>query len=145
MSFTRSLHPPGGAAALTAVIGGQSVANLGLVFPFAPVALNAVILVVMGIGFHNLARRQYPHFSVPAPVNMHLTADVPSLLRVGFQEADVDAALSKLGENFDIDRGDLNRLLREVSLQAGIRARRPLLCSNILSKDVIFGGQTPQG
>ncbi|WP_318609068.1 HPP family protein [Mesorhizobium sp. BAC0120] len=137
MSFTRSLHPPGGAAALTAVIGGQSVASLGFLFPFAPVALNAAVLVAMGIGFHNLARRQYPHFAAPAPVNTHLTADVPSQLRVGFREADVDAALSTLGETFDIDRGDLDRLLREVAFQAGIRSRGPLLCSDVMSRDVV--------
>jgi CBS domain-containing membrane protein len=33
MSVTRSLHPPGGAAALTAVLGGQAVASWGLWFP----------------------------------------------------------------------------------------------------------------
>ncbi|MFC5843737.1 HPP family protein [Aminobacter ciceronei] len=137
MSFTRSLHPPGGAIALTAVIGGPSITALGFEFPFIPVALNAAILVAMGIGFHKLSRRQYPHFPTPAPTNTHLTADVPSQLRVGIQEADVDAVLSRLGETLDIDRGDLNRLLREVSLQASIRSHGPLLCSDIMSRDVV--------
>jgi CBS domain-containing membrane protein len=143
MSLTRSLHPPGGAAALTAVIGGQSVTSLGFAFPI-PVALNAAVLVAMGIGFHKLARRQYPHLAIPTPTNTHLTADVPPQLRSGYQEADVDAALSVLGETFDIDRGDLNRLVREVSLQAAIRARGPLLCSDIMSRDVISVGKDVQ-
>src|SRR5690606_419609 len=39
MSLTRSLHPPGGAAALTAVIGGLAVSRAGFWFPFVPVAI----------------------------------------------------------------------------------------------------------
>lgn len=137
MSFTRSLHPPGGAAALTAVIGGQAITDLGFLFPFVPVALNAAVLAAMGIAFHKLARRPYPHPPASAPINTHRTADEPPQLRVGFQDADVDAALSNLGETFDIDRGDLNRLLHEVSLQAAVRVRGPLRCSDIMSKDVV--------
>ncbi|RVD70880.1 hypothetical protein EN751_18360, partial [Mesorhizobium sp. M4A.F.Ca.ET.029.04.2.1] len=41
MSFTRCLHPPGGAAALTAVLGGPAVVSAGFLFPFVPVALNS--------------------------------------------------------------------------------------------------------
>ena len=36
MSFTRCLHPPGGAAALTAVLGGPVVAGWGFSFSFRP-------------------------------------------------------------------------------------------------------------
>jgi hypothetical protein len=39
---------------------------------------------------------------------------VPAPLRAGFQGADVDAALARLGETFDIDRAELDRLLSEV-------------------------------
>ena len=48
MSILRCLHPPGGAAALTGVIGGPAVAAAGFMFPFVPVALNAVALVALG-------------------------------------------------------------------------------------------------
>src|SRR5690606_39645133 len=37
MSLTRSLHPPGGAAALTAVIGGAAVTRAGFWFPLVPI------------------------------------------------------------------------------------------------------------
>ena len=57
MSFTRCLHPPGGAAALTAILGGPAVAKAGFLFPFMPVALNATLLVALGYGFHALSRR----------------------------------------------------------------------------------------
>ncbi|MBA3817780.1 MAG: HPP family protein, partial [Deltaproteobacteria bacterium] len=48
MSFLRCLHPPGGAAALTAVLGGPVVTTAGLVFPLVPVGLNSLILVALG-------------------------------------------------------------------------------------------------
>lgn len=136
MSVTRSLHPPGGAAALTGVIGGPAVTDLGFLYPFVPVALNMMVLVGFAIVFHRLARRAYPHVPAP-PVNTHLTADAPAPLRAGFQGADVDAALARLGETFDIDRADLDRLLREVSLQAAQRTRGPLACRDIMSRDVV--------
>ncbi|RUW97599.1 HPP family protein [Mesorhizobium sp. M00.F.Ca.ET.151.01.1.1] len=136
MSFTRCLHPPGGAAALTAVLGGPAVISAGFLFPFVPVALNSTILVALGFLFHNLARRNYPHVAAP-PANSHGTADPPAQQRAGFQPEDIDAALTALDETFDIDRDDLERLLRQVELQAMVRSHRTLLCEDIMSRDVI--------
>ncbi|MFU0504801.1 HPP family protein [Pseudaminobacter sp. NGMCC 1.201702] len=138
MSFTRSLHPPGGASALTAVLGGPAVASMGFLYPFIPVALNSMLLLALGFIFHKLSRRGYPHMSVPVPVNTHGTLDPPAQLRVGFREEDVDAALATLGETFDINRNDLDRLLREVELQTTIRSHRTLLCEDVMSRDVIY-------
>lgn len=136
MSFTRCLHPPGGAAALTAVLGGPAVISAGFLFPFVPVALNSTILVTLGFIFHRLARRSYPHVHAPV-ANSHGTADPPAEQRVGFRPEDVDAALGALDETFDIDRDDLERLLRQVELQAMVRAHRTLLCKDIMSRDVV--------
>lgn len=137
MSFTRSLHPPGGAAALTAVLGGPAIAHWGLLFPLVPVALNSCVLVALGLAFHRLSRRSYPHVTVAAPANDHGTTDLPSSRRVGFDERDIDAALSSLDETFDIDRGDLGRLLRQVELESLLRSNGEILCRDIMSKDVI--------
>lgn len=137
MSFTRCLHPPGGAAALTAVLGGPAVISAGFLFPFVPVALNSILLVALGYGFHRLARRNYPHVPVAAPANSHGTSDPPAQSRVGFRSEDIDAALGALDETFDIDRSDLDRLLRQVELQAMVRAHKAVLCEDIMSRDVI--------
>ena len=137
MSFTRCLHPPGGAAALTAVLGGPAVAASGFLFPFVPVALNSVLLVALGFCFHRLSRRAYPHVPVAAPVNPHRTADLPPRMRVGIRSDDVDAALAALQEIFDIDRDDIERLVRQVEMQALIRAHGALRCADIMSRDVI--------
>ncbi|PDT02867.1 hypothetical protein CO666_18515 [Rhizobium chutanense] len=144
MSFTRCLHPPGGAAALTAVLGGPVVAGWGFLFPFVPVALNSCILVGLGLLFHKLSRRNYPHV-VPKPAeNTHRTIDLPSAVRVGFREEDVDAALAALDETFDIDRADLGRLLQQVELQAAIRSNGKINCADIMSRDVIAIGEAAE-
>ena len=137
MSFTKSLHPPGGAAALTAVIGGAAVMKTGFWFPFIPVALNSVILVGLGLAFHRMARRQYPHRPPSAVVNPHKTADAPASLRVGFSKEDIDAALGDLNETLDINRGDIDTLLRQVELRALLRTRGEATCGDVMSRDVI--------
>jgi CBS domain-containing membrane protein len=136
MSLTRSLHPPGGAAALTAVLGGPVVAGWGLLFPLVPVALNSFILVAVGIAFHKLSRRNYPHVAAQ-PANVHQTRDLPANMRVSFRDEDIDAALGKMHETFDIDRSDIGRLLREIELQATIRAHGDIRCADLMSRDVI--------
>lgn len=140
MSLTRSLHPPGGAAALTALIGGPAVTSAGFLFPLFPVCLNSIILVLLGIAFHKISRRNYPHVPLAAAVNTHGTRDLPPALRVGFRAEDVDAALSELHETLDIDRADLDRLLRQVESKALIRTHRALTCGEIMSRDVITVG-----
>lgn len=137
MSLTRSLHPPGGAAALTAVIGGAAVTRAGFWFPLVPIAINSMILVAVGMLFHRIAGRQYPHRQAVAPVNTHKTADPPAAFRVGFNTEDIDAAVASLNETLDISRADLDTLLRQVELQALLRQRGELTCADIMSRDVV--------
>ncbi|WP_273727606.1 HPP family protein [Brucella gallinifaecis] len=137
MSFGRCLHPPGGAAALTAVIGGPAVTGLGYQFAFIPVGLNSIMLVVLGIAFHKLTRRKYPHLPAAAPLNTHKTSDLPAPLRVGFNSDDVNKALQTVDETFDIDPSDLDRLLRQVEMEALVRTHGKLQAKDIMSRDVI--------
>ena len=132
MSFLRCLHPPGGAAALIAAFGGPGVLSAGLLFPLVPVGLNAVMLVALGWVFHKVSRRSYPHRSVAAPAR-----DQAVTRRVGFRPEDIDSALETMGETFDIDREDIERLLREVETRALVRANPDLVCADIMSSDVI--------
>lgn len=140
MSLTRSLHPPGGAAALTALIGGPAVTSSGYLFPLFPVCINSVILVALGIAFHKISRRNYPHVHVAPPLNTHATADLPATIRVGIKPEDVDAALVDLGETLDIDRSDLDRLLQQVERHALVRSHGDLTCGEVMSRDVVTIG-----
>jgi CBS domain-containing membrane protein len=137
MSLARCLHPPGGAAALTAVLGGPVVESFGYWFPLVPMALNSILLVGLGVLFHKLSRRHaYPHKAAPQP-STHRTQDVPPQRRVSFRPEDIDAALAALHETFDIDRTDLEQILRQVEQQALLRTHGELQCRDLMSRDVI--------
>jgi len=61
MQITRTLHPPGGATALIAVIGSEKIQAIGYWFVLSPVLSGAVILLVVALLFNNLTtRRIYP-------------------------------------------------------------------------------------
>jgi len=65
MSLARCVHPPGGAVALTAVLGGPAITYAGFAFALAPVAFNSLVLVGVGLAFNNSTRRQYPRLPSP--------------------------------------------------------------------------------
>jgi len=136
MSLLRCLHPPGGAAALTAALGGPLVSAYGLSFAFVPVGLNALVLTLLGVLFHRFSSHSYPHRPM-AVANPHGTKDLPASQRIGFNEADIDAALGDLGEAFDIDRGDLDQLLRRVEMHALSRSHGLPRCADIMSRDIV--------
>lgn len=110
MSLLRCLHPPGGAAALTAVIGGAAVNQAGFGFALAPVGINSVALVLIGIAYHKATRHSYPH--QPA---------APRPAPLGLRQADIDAALAEMDESFDISRADLDALLLRAEAHAARR------------------------
>ncbi len=63
MLATKTLHPPGGATALIAVIGGVKVHNLGFLYAFLPAGAGAVILLVVALLVNNLSKhRKYPEY-----------------------------------------------------------------------------------
>lgn len=137
MSLARCLHPPGGAAALVAVLGGPSVAAAGIKFAFLPVAANSAALVLLGWLFHKASRHRYPHWHGKKPENPHGTSDPLPETRVGFNSRDVDAALADIGETFDIDRDDLDMLLRRIELRAVSRQRGDPRCEDVMSRDLV--------
>lgn len=134
MSVLRCLHPPGGAAALVAAFGGPAVVSTGIFFPLIPVGLNAALLVLLGWAFHKAAGRSYPH---KAATSTRPAETAVGTRRVGFRPEDIDSALERMGETFDIGRDDIDRLLREVETRALVRTNPELTCADIMSQNVI--------
>ena len=63
MLATKTLHPPGGATALIAVIGGTKIHNLGFLYAFIPAGMGAIILLVIALLVNNLSKsRKYPEY-----------------------------------------------------------------------------------
>jgi len=136
MSATRCLHPPGGAMAMSIALAGTGTASAGARFFLAPVALDAVALVLVGWAFHRLVSgHAYPHR--PPPAAPRPTRDPAPTERVGFRAEDIDAVLADLGEAFDISRADLALLLRQVEARALTREHGDLTSGEIMSRDVL--------
>lgn len=63
MYYLKCIHPPGGATALTAVIGGESVHQLGYQFLLTPVLLDLTIILSVAWLFNYLFYwRRYPAY-----------------------------------------------------------------------------------
>lgn len=61
MIITDTVHPPGGATALIAVIGGSQVHQLGFWYTLAPAGLGALVLLLIALLVNNVPRdRRYP-------------------------------------------------------------------------------------
>ena len=63
MHVTKTLHPPGGATALIAVIGGKTIHAIGYWYVLVPAGLGALILLIVALLVNNLPKsRRYPEF-----------------------------------------------------------------------------------
>jgi CBS-domain-containing membrane protein len=65
MHATKTLHPPGGATALIAVIGGNKVHALGFLYALMPAGGGALIMLLIALIVNNIPKsRRYPEFWV---------------------------------------------------------------------------------
>ncbi|CAK0773994.1 CBS domain-containing membrane protein [Gammaproteobacteria bacterium] len=61
MHATRTLHPPGGATALIAVIGSEGIHRMGWLYVLVPATLGPLILLAVALLVNNLPEtRRYP-------------------------------------------------------------------------------------
>jgi CBS domain-containing membrane protein len=102
MTYGRCLHPPGGASAILGALAASPVALL------VPMALNLAALVAAGWLYNNLTGHAWPHRPPPAPPQ-------PVETWAGrYDIADLDAVLDEWDEVLDVNRRDLDLLIRAV-------------------------------
>lgn len=116
MSLLRCLHPPGGAAALSAVLGGYALFSVHVLDFLTVVVVNSLLLVSIGWVFHRFSGHSYPHRARPVEGR-----ELPPAPASGLLMGDIDAALDDLGETFDISREDLALLLDRAEVHAAAR------------------------
>ena len=137
MFLLRCLHPPGGAVALTAVLGGPAVTELGFGFAVTPVAVNSLFLVLAALVFNNLLRHhRYPHSAHPTG-NRHGTADPSPADRLGFTRADLEEAIKAYDEMLDVSEDDLEEIFHDVEMRAFRRRGGNARCADIMSRDLV--------
>ncbi|WP_345812955.1 HPP family protein [Paraburkholderia sp. PREW-6R] len=146
MFALRCVHPPSGAVALTAVLGGPTVHALGYRFVLAPIALQSVALLGSAIVYHALTGHRYPHTARTAgSINSTNGANASHFApdaRAAFTRADLDAVLSSRTEWLDVAPDDLEALLRALQLQTYARSFDELTCADIMSRNMISVGAT---
>ena len=133
MMTTDSLHPPSGAIAITAVLGGEAVHRLGYHFVLYPVLLNSMLLLLVAVFFNRLLGRKYP---MTAHVNERSKDPTPTQ-KVSIQPKDIEYALEHHTELLDISQYDLEKIILDAQEHANERRRSFFVCRDIMSKDVI--------
>lgn len=135
MFALRCVHPPSGAVALTAVLGGPAVHAMGFGFVIAPIAFQSAALLGAAIVYHAVTGHRYPHAGHQGSTQDEKAAAAASSL--GFTRADLTAVLSQRDELLDIDPDDLESLMRDTQLRAYARTFRELACADIMSRPVV--------
>lgn len=64
MHLMRTLHPPGGATALIAVVGGEPIHALGFKYVFNPIFTGALMMLLVALLVNNLSRNRQQHYPV---------------------------------------------------------------------------------
>nr|WP_279052838.1 HPP family protein [Acinetobacter tandoii] len=134
MMTTDSLHPPSGAVAITAVLGGAAIHKLGFYFIFYPVLLNSLLLLGFAIFFNRLIGRHYP---VTAHLNDRSKDPTPTQ-KVTIQPQDIHNVLEHQPQLLDISEYDLQKIILKAQEIANARAVNELTCQDLMSKDVLM-------
>jgi CBS-domain-containing membrane protein len=111
MYTLRCLHPPGGATALNAVVGGEAVHALGYDYVMNPVLVNVVILLVVAVLFnYPFPWRRYPQVWFRKPCAPIETAPTEATEKCMIPHSDLVYALSQIDTFVDVSEEDLQRI-----------------------------------
>lgn len=135
MFVLRCLHPPSGAVALMAVLGGPAVQAAGYRLALTPVLLNSICLLLVAVVYNRLTGRRYPHpQQVETPPARSTGAR--GLGRPGFSTEDLQAALRERNQVIDVSTDDLEALFRQTEQQAFRRLHGDARCRDIMAVEV---------
>ena len=100
MHYLRCIHPPGGAIALTAVMGGSQVHELGYQFVLTPVMLNVGIILATAVAVnYAFPWRRYPAGLIKKTVQTSR-----------LEHGDFTYALREIGSFVDISEEDMSKI-----------------------------------
>lgn len=108
MYYLRCLHPPGGAAALAVVLGGDAVHTLGYAYLVTPLLLNVLVLLSVAMLFN----APFPHRRYPLWVaRLGPSRDVVAVEeKAMIAHSDLVYALSQIDSFIDVTEDDLLRI-----------------------------------
>ena len=107
MYYLRCLHPPGGATALLAVIGGEPIHNMGFSFAIDPILTNVTMLLLTAFVFNLLFRQGSNPANKPARYQ-RLSSHPHAVATHHLTLEDFTAALQQLDSFIDVSTEDLS-------------------------------------
>lgn len=135
MFLLRCIHPPAGAVALTAVVGGPAIERLGYGFVFYPVLVNSLCLLLLAILYNRATGREYPQRKavIAAAAAPGTQPAKPS----GLADEDLDAVLDEYNQVLDISREDLRDLFLRAEVHAYRRRFGTVRCAEVMTRGVV--------
>jgi CBS domain-containing membrane protein len=110
MHYLRCIHPPGGATALAAVIGGSEIYALGYHYLLMPILINVLAILAMALVFNGLfSWRRYPAHLARRHKASLLTK--PAERQFELTHEDFAAAMQQLDSYVDVTAEGLTELL----------------------------------
>ena len=113
MYYLRCIHPPGGATALSAVMGGPAVHELGYQFVLTPVLLNVMVILCIAL----LVNYLFPWRRYPAGLAKTAGTELPESRQTEIPEggtpiahADLEYALRTMDSFIDVTEEDLSQI-----------------------------------
>ncbi|WP_232283220.1 HPP family protein [Paraglaciecola sp. T6c] len=137
MYYLRCIHPPGGATALTIVVGGADINALGYDFLWLPLGLNLIVIMLITLAFNGLFDwRRYP---VHLSHKLKRGASTPSAEREHeLTQEDFAAAMQELDSYVDITPDGLTDLLELAKKHAEKNTTHP---SRIIAGRIYSNGK----
>lgn len=134
MHLCRCQHPPGGATALVAVIGGPEIYQLGYTYVLTPVLLNLSIFL-LGVLLHRqlltyLARSDQLNARLLSIIKQDQSAQLPVASDI-YQHEDLVNALKHYDSTLDISTQKLNEIFQLTLFQAKTRQLKVQSCVEI--------------
>ena len=125
MHYLRCIHPPGGATALSAVIGGPAVHALGFQFLISPVLLNVaiILLTAMGVNYFFTWRR-YPA-ALARNKQSEVETDKKHLAEGSLSHSDLEYAMRQIDSVLDISEQDLARVYQLAAQHSKLARMEP--------------------
>ncbi len=141
MYITRSLHPPGGATALTAVVGGSAITELGYWYMLTPIGINLFIMLLWAIIINNLIpNRCYPNGirdinKAKRGVNQDDKSGShrPNMI----QRSDLHEALTDMDVFVDVSEDELSKIFNRSLMHTHKKKMGDILCRDIMTSNVI--------
>jgi len=109
MYYARCIHPPGGATALAAVIGGAQIHSLGFEYIITPVLVNVMTILTVALLFNYLFKwRRYPVY-----LTLEDDKSTSAIDNYGpISHADLVYALSEIDSFIDVTEEDLLKIYK---------------------------------